>query len=117
MKYDIYDHGHYLCTINQTLRVTNSAFDCDRCLNAMQTLIDQHPRNLMIMPAGKHKKSDLVSLHEVAPKIVPKRAIKTRSNSKGKGSHFLKKSPPAINRLQGKKTGFSANPKSEQGAK
>ena len=115
-KYDVYAKGLYLCTINQTLRVIAGAFDSEHYLNAMQVLIDQHPIGLLVMPDGKHKRSDLVDLHQVAPKLVrqkrPGNKIKRPTNSKGRGSHFCKKSPPVINGLQGDKSVFLANLKS-----
>ena len=50
-RFNVYGNGHYLCTINQTLRVLQSAFNCERCMAFMQTLIDQHPIGLLIIPS------------------------------------------------------------------
>ena len=109
-RFDVYAHGHYLCTINQTLRVMKSAFDCERCMNAMQTLIDQHPVGLLIMPVGEHKKSSAVSLADIAPKLVRvcrrKNTKKRPSNSNGRGSRFSKKRSPENKDLQTQKTPF-----------
>ena len=106
-RFDVYGNGHYLCTINQTLRVMESAFDCERCMNAMQTLIDQHPVGLLIMPEGEHKKSDAVSLADIAPRIVSKKAKKRPTHSNLQGSDISKKGSPENNGLHPPKTAFS----------
>jgi len=111
-RYDVYADGHYLCTINQTLRVMQSAFDCDRCMNAMQTLIDQHPAGLLIMPDGEHKKSSAVSLADIAPRIVSKKAKKRPTLTTLQGTHFLKKGSHENNGLQTPKRANSEKSKS-----
>ena len=86
-------------------------------VNAMQYLVDQHPDNLTILPKGSHKKSERVSLHNVAPKLVASKGKKRVSNSKGKGRRFLKKGSFVINDLATNKTLLLANLKSEEKAK
>ena len=108
-KFDVYAGGHYLCTINQTLRVLQSAFDCERCMNAMQLLIDQHPVGLLIMPEGEHKKSSAVSLADIAPRIVPKKGKKRQSNTYLQTPHFLKKGSPKNKGLQAAERANSEN--------
>jgi hypothetical protein len=102
-RYDVYAAGYYLCTINQTLRVLQSAFDCERCTNAMQLLIDQHPTGLLIMPDGEHKKSAAVSLADIAPRIVSKKAQKRPIHTYLQGADFSKKGGPKNKRLQASK--------------
>ena len=111
-RFDVYAGGHYLCTINQTLRVLESAFDCERCMNAMQLLIDQHPAGLLIMPDGEHKKSNAVSLADIAPRIVSKKVKKRATLPTLQGPHFLKKGAPKNKGLQAAKKVNSGKSKS-----
>ena len=111
-RYDVFHNGQYLCTINQTLRVLQSAFDCERCMNAMQTLINQHPTGLLIMPDGEHKKSAAVSLADIAPRIVSKKGKKRLTHTNLQGTNFLKKGSPKNKGLQPPKRENSGNLKS-----
>jgi hypothetical protein len=106
-RFNVFAHSHYLCTINQTLRVLESAFDCDFCINAMQLLIDQHPVGLLIMPDGEHKKSSAVSLADIAPRIVSKKSKKRPTLPTLQGTDFLKKGSPKNKGLQTSKQGNS----------
>ena len=121
-RYQVFIQGGvYLGTISHTLRVcevASGSFDTGWTKRVFHIAIMQNPPGLLIIPEGKHKRSDLVDLHQVAPKLVrqksPKNKIKRPTNSKGRGSHFCKKSSPQIKGLQGTKSVFSANLKSPE---
>lgn len=102
-RFNVYGNGHYLCTINQTLRVLQSAFNCERCMAFMQTLIDQHPIGLLIIPECEHKKSDAVSLADIAPRIISKKAKKRPTHPYLQGSDFLRKESSKNRGLQTQK--------------
>ena len=118
-KFDVYANGHYLCTINHTLRVLKTAFDCERCMNAMQTMIDQHPADLLIAPvvpmSVRTRKSNLVTLAEIAPKFV--RSYRRKNTKKrptkgiAKGGGFSKNISLEINRSQREKRANSEKSK------
>ena len=90
MKYEIYIKGEYAGMINQTLRVLEVSGEQERCKCALQYFIDQHPQNITIIPAGEHKKSKVVSLADIAPRLVGRKCKKPRTNTIAKGSPFLK---------------------------
>ena len=107
-KYHIFSGGEYLGTINQTLRVTDVSSGLERHTNALQTLINQFPVGLLIMPDGEHKKSMVTTLAEIAPTKVPSKVRKSfkksPSNTNGRGSHFSKNAFPKNNGLRLQKT-------------
>ena len=119
-RYQVFIQGGvYLGTISHTLRVcevASGSFDTGWTKRVFHIAIMQNPPGLLIIPEGKHKRSDLVDLHQVAPKLVRRirhgNKIKAQTNTNGRGSHFRKKSPPQIKGLQGDKSVFSANLKS-----
>ena len=82
-KYQVYSKpdGSYLGMINQTLRVVEVADDEERHVNALQWLINQNSNQITIIPLGEHKKSEVVTLADIAPRKVPKKAKKRLMNT------------------------------------
>lgn len=108
MRYQVFiAGGMYLGTISHTLRVCEVAigsYDPEWTKRIFKVAINQNPDGLLIIPEGEAKRSKVTSLAEIAPKLFPtkrpKKALKGRSNTNGRGSHFSKISPPLIKDLQ-----------------
>ena len=66
------------------------------------------------MPDNEHRKSKAVTLADIAPKMVAKKAKKRPTHTYLQGAHFSKKGSPKNNELDPTKIAFSANLKSAE---
>ena len=107
MKYQVFHEDIYLGAISHTLRVIEVAigsYDPEWTTRIFKVAITQNPDGLLIIPEGETKRSKVTSLADIAPKLIPKRrpnkTQKHESNTKGRGSRFLKNAPHLIKDLQ-----------------